>query len=74
VATDRTVSNTEVNLKFYTCPHAEYTVEDLNGSVNIQLNGSYSELATLFYGTGEQEKSLEYQVVARCGDEGAGQI
>jgi hypothetical protein len=56
VATDPTVSNTEVNLKFYTCLHAEYTVADdvTNGSVNIQLNGSFSELATLFYGTGEQ--------------------
>ncbi len=45
-----------MNLKFYTCLHAEYTVADdvTNGSVNIQLNGSFSELATLFYGTGEQ--------------------
>ena len=47
-------SNTEVNIQFYIYPVTEYRVEPVNGTVQVHRNGSYSELATLFYGTGEQ--------------------
>ena len=53
-ATNSSESNTEVNIQFYTYNMTEYRVQDNNGTVRVYRNGSYSELATLFYGTGEQ--------------------
>ena len=53
-ATNSSDSNTEVNIQFYTYNMTEHRVHDNNGTVRVYRNGSYSELATLFYGTGEQ--------------------
>lgn len=52
--TNNTDSSTEVNVKFYTCYVEDYKLSGENGSYRILRNGSYSESATLFYGTGEQ--------------------
>ena len=53
-ATNSSHSNNEVNLKLYTCTYTETNITDENGAYRILRNGSYSEAATLFYGTGEQ--------------------
>ena len=52
--TNNTDSSTEVNVKFYTCYIEDYKLSGENGSYRILRNRSYSESATLFYGTGEQ--------------------
>ena len=56
-------SNTEVNIQFYIYNVTEYRVEPVNGTVEVHRNGSYSELATLFYGTGEQVRSWQLCLV-----------
>ena len=53
-ATNSSHSNNEVNLKFYTCNIQDETISGDNGTYKILRNGSFSEAATLFYGTGEQ--------------------
>ena len=56
-ATNPNQSNTEVNIKFYTCLLEEHNISSFgeNGAFRkILRNGSFSEAATLFYGTGEQ--------------------
>ena len=56
-ATNSSHSNTEVNIKFYTCLLEEQNISSFgeNGTFRTILrNGSFSEAATLFYGTGEQ--------------------
>ena len=54
LASNGSEKNTEVNIQFYIYNMSETRVSDSNGTVWIHRNGSYSELATLFYGTGEQ--------------------
>ena len=53
-ATNASHSNNEVNLKFYTCVIEDQILSGENGTHKILRNGSFSEAATLFYGTGEQ--------------------
>ena len=53
-ATNSSHSNNEVNLKFYTCNIEDQILSGENGTHRILRNGSFSEAATLFYGTGEQ--------------------
>ena len=53
-ATNSSHSNNEVNLKFYTCQTKDYNITGEHPSHRYLRNGSYSEAATLFYGTGEQ--------------------
>ena len=52
--TNKSESSTEVNVKFYDCPSGEYFMDSFNGSSKMLRNGTFSESATLFYGTGEQ--------------------
>ena len=53
-STSNTTETIEVNLKFYTCVSQDHIVSGENGTYEVLRNGSYSESATLFYGTGEQ--------------------
>ena len=53
-STSNTTDTIEVNLKFYTCISEDHIVSGENGTYEVLRNGSYSESATLFYGTGEQ--------------------
>ena len=52
--TDNSSTTIEVNLKFYTCHSEDHIVTGDDGSFQVLRNGSYSESATLLYGTGEQ--------------------
>ncbi len=47
-------SRTELNLVAYTCPLEDAAVGGNDTSVLVHRTGSYSESATLFFGTGEQ--------------------
>ncbi len=49
-------SRTELNLVAYTCPLEDTVVGGNATSTVVHRTGSYSESATLFFGTGEQVK------------------